>query len=118
MMLTVNPSKRSSAQAALEHAWMRRKEKELKDRYLSVTRLRESVVKDRNRHQGLGEANPADRIGNLNRQYESYLTKRSDSMTVFTKQSVVSHVSFGKPGVAFSFFVSSHFAIVFYSRVI
>lgn len=82
-LLTVNPSQRASAQLALNHEWMRVTDEALAGRKLSVLNLQQSIL------AGKGKASiqtvlTTDRLRKLNDDFESYLTKRNDSTSVFS----------------------------------
>ena len=87
-LLTVNPSKRASAQGALEHEWMQEADEPLARRMLSVDHLRQSIVAGREGKGNLKAAAKAimgtDRLQKLNNDFDSYLKKRDDDTSVFT----------------------------------
>lgn len=92
-LLTVNPTKRISANQALNHEWMRQQDGILARRSLSVATLQKSIMaKKHDRRQHDKKAAPikggdtsTDRLQDLHDAFNSYMTRHDDdTATVFT----------------------------------
>lgn len=84
VLLTINPSKRASAQGALEHKWMVKGDDALGEKKLNVDRLRDSMRAKLKIKAAVNALVVANRLKDLNDGFNKYLEKRRNEEAYFS----------------------------------
>jgi len=86
MMLTVNPNKRISANAALEHEWVNMRDSALDKKELNIEKLQESVIyaRDRQAEQSTKMQGTDNRLTLLRVQFDEYINGTGKNKTRVT----------------------------------
>lgn len=77
-LLTVNPNKRISAQEALKHEWMLRKDVELESNAVNMDHLKETAIKGKQK----GGKDNANRLNDLQENFTGFLDRQQSQMRI------------------------------------
>ena len=84
ILLTINPSKRASADKALEHKWMKRVGSELNTKQLNADKLKATIMAKEKIRKAVNAVVVANRLNDLNEGFTQYLRRRRDDEPNFS----------------------------------